>query len=120
MLPCTLRRLAVATLLAAAATAHAQADDPMVSAILADISAQRIEQRIRTLVDFGTRHTESETASDTRGIGAARRWIERELRSCSRACASAAVIPSVTKWKVVPPSMTKGARAWLVSTNTGT
>ena len=56
----------------------------MVSAVLADISAQRIEQRIRTLVDFGTRHTASETASDTRGIGAAPRWIERELRACSR------------------------------------
>ena len=84
MLPSTLRRLAAAATLATAATAHAQADDPMVSAVLADISAQRIEQRIRTLVDFGTRHTASETASDTRGIGAARRWIERELRACSR------------------------------------
>ena len=59
MLPSTLRRLAAAATLATAATAHAQADDPMVSAVLADISAQRIEQRIGTLVDFGTRHTAS-------------------------------------------------------------
>ena len=44
MLPSTLRRLAAAATLATAATAHAQADDPMVSAVLADISAQRIEQ----------------------------------------------------------------------------
>lgn len=84
----TLRCLAAAAIFAAA-TAHAQAEDPMVRAILADISAQRIEQRIRTLVAFETRHTQSETASDTRGIGAARRWIERELRECSRAAGGA-------------------------------
>jgi hypothetical protein len=57
---------------------------PGVAAIVAGISAQRIEQRIRTLAGFGTRHTLSETASDTQGIGAARRWIQRELESCSR------------------------------------
>jgi hypothetical protein len=89
MLPSTLRRLAAAATLAAAAAAHGQAEDPMVRAILADVSAQRIEQRIRTLVAFETRHTQSETVSDTRGIGAARRWIERELRECSRATGGA-------------------------------
>lgn len=59
--------------------------DPQVSAMLADISATRIEQRIRSLVGFHTRHTLSETESDTRGIGAARRWIQRELQDCSKA-----------------------------------
>ena len=63
----------------------ANEQDPAVTRILADISSQRIEQRIRTLVGFHTRHTQSETASDTRGIGAARRWIQRELEACSRA-----------------------------------
>ena len=29
-------------------------------------------------------------------------------------------MPSVTKWKVVPPSISSGARGWWVSTNTGT
>ncbi len=33
---------------------------------------------------------------------------------------SAAWMPSVTKWKVVPPSIVMGARAWCVSTKTGT
>ena len=34
------------------------------------------------LVSFGTRHTMSETVSDTRGIGAARRWIKSDLERC--------------------------------------
>ncbi|WIT13909.1 M28 family metallopeptidase [Paucibacter sediminis] len=70
------------------AHAHAHADsatDTKLSRILQDISAPRIEARIRSLVDFQTRHTLSETASDTRGIGAARRWIQRELQACSQA-----------------------------------
>ena len=41
--------------------------------LAADVSADRIENDIRKLVSFGTRHTLSETKSDTRGIGAARR-----------------------------------------------
>ena len=56
-----------------------------VAALLAEISPQRIEKTIRTLVGFGTRHTLSETESETRGIGAARRWIHRELQACSKA-----------------------------------
>ena len=50
------------------------------------ISATRIEQDIRKLVSFGTRHTLSETQSDTRGIGAARRWIKSEFDNISKAC----------------------------------
>jgi hypothetical protein len=57
--------------------------DPRVAPMLADISAERIEQTIRKLAAFGTRHTASDTTSDTRGIGAARRWIERQLKDCS-------------------------------------
>ena len=56
-----------------------------VAALLAEISPQRIEKTIRTLVGFGTRHTLSETESETRGIGAARRWIHRELQACGKA-----------------------------------
>lgn len=49
-------------------------------------SPQRIQRDIQTLVDFGTRHTLSETESDTRGIGAARRWIFAEFENISKAC----------------------------------
>jgi len=57
----------------------------VVQQILRDISASRIQQRVQKLVDFETRHTESETASETRGIGAARRWIQREFQACAQA-----------------------------------
>ncbi len=50
------------------------------------VSAKRIEKNIRKLVSFGTRHTLSETQSDTRGIGAARRWIKSEFDNISKAC----------------------------------
>ena len=46
----------------------------------------RIQQDIETLAGFGTRHTLSETESDTRGIGAARRWIKSEFEAISQAC----------------------------------
>jgi|TARA_R100001440_G_scaffold5921_1_gene12386 hypothetical protein len=50
------------------------------------MQADRIESDIQTLVDFGTRHTLSEAESDTRGIGAARRWIFAEFERISEAC----------------------------------
>jgi len=49
-------------------------------------SAERIEKDIRTLVGFGTRHSLSETKSDSRGIGAARRWIRDEFERISAEC----------------------------------
>jgi Peptidase family M28 len=53
---------------------------------VAAVSAERIEADIRTLADFGTRHTLSETESETRGIGAARRWIFDEFERISADC----------------------------------
>ena len=54
--------------------------------LVADTSADRIGADIQTLVDFGTRHTLSETESETRGIGAARRWIYEEFERISADC----------------------------------
>lgn len=53
---------------------------------VADVSADRIETDIRKLAGFGTRHTLSDTVSDTRGIGAARRWIEAEFNRIAETC----------------------------------
>ncbi len=44
-----------------------------------EISPQNIEATIRKLVSFGTRHTLSDATSETRGIGAARRWLQSEF-----------------------------------------
>lgn len=46
----------------------------------------RLEKDIQTLVDFGTRHTLSDTLSASRGIGAARRWIHAEFERISADC----------------------------------
>ncbi len=54
--------------------------------IIDAIDAERIENDIRKLVSFGTRHTMSETESETRGIGAARRWIKSEFDKISKEC----------------------------------
>ncbi|CAI86769.1 M28 family metallopeptidase [Pseudoalteromonas translucida] len=61
-------------------------DQQKLHAIAGDISAQRIGGDIQTLVDFGTRHTLSDTKSETRGIGAARRWIKQEFEKISAQC----------------------------------
>lgn len=61
-------------------------DQTLLHDIAKDVSAKRIEQDIRTLVSFGTRHTLSETESETRGIGAARRWIKEEFEKISVDC----------------------------------
>ena len=54
--------------------------------IVESVSRDRIESDITTLVGFGTRHTLSETRSESRGIGAARRWIEAEFQRTADHC----------------------------------
>ncbi|MBT8297219.1 MAG: peptidase M28, partial [Maribacter sp.] len=49
--------------------------DSRIYEIINAVSAERIEADITKLANFGTRHTLSDTVSQTRGIGAARRWI---------------------------------------------
>ncbi|GAA3911764.1 M28 family metallopeptidase [Luteimonas lutimaris] len=79
-----------ACLVAPAAAAEAPAAPPATQALLHDIgtapSAARIEADVRKLVSFGTRHTLSDTQSDTRGIGAARRWVHAEFERISAQC----------------------------------
>ncbi len=48
--------------------------------------ADRILKDLEVLVSFGTRHTMSDTLSETRGIGAARRWIFDEFKRISEEC----------------------------------
>ncbi len=82
--------LAVALGMSFAASAQGQSitykDQSDLHDIAAAVSAERIEQDITKLVSFGTRHTLSETESETRGIGAARRWIKAEFDKISAAC----------------------------------
>ena len=56
------------------------------AAISADVSEASLRGYIDKMVSFGTRHTLSDQVSETRGIGAARRWVEGEFRKMSADC----------------------------------
>lgn len=79
--------LTIATVLCAIGGVMAQTQH---TEVLRDIgaapSAERIEADITKLVGFGTRHTLSDTTSETEGIGAARRWLKAEFERISENC----------------------------------
>lgn len=54
--------------------------------IIDTVSEERLRQDVKTLTEFGTRNTFSDTTSTTRGIGAARRWIKNEFETISKDC----------------------------------
>ncbi len=58
---------------------------PEVAAMLAEVSPQHLQATLTQLVGFGTRHTLSDFTSETRGIGAARRWIRAEMERGAQA-----------------------------------
>jgi len=77
----------------AALTATAQipaSADPVISAVLKQVSAARIQSDIEKLVSFQTRLTlsaqDSASIAAGHGIGAAREWIKSEFESYSRDC----------------------------------
>jgi len=53
--------------------------DPEIEKMVKEISAERIEQDIRTLVTFHTRHNLSDQSNPTQGIGASWNWIKAEM-----------------------------------------
>jgi len=66
-----------------AINAGAATPDPQIEAVLNSIQPGQIKAYDDKLVSFGTRSTLSDTVSDTRGIGAARRWIAGEMGKCA-------------------------------------
>jgi len=74
-----MRRTVIAAALAllTSTALHAQCAD--IAGVLGRLDGARMKLTVEKLVSFGTRHTLSDTKSDTRGIGAARRWIFDEL-----------------------------------------
>ena len=76
---------ALATTAVQAQTAAAP-EQPALHALAAQIDIERMRSDITAMVGFGTRHTLSQTDSDTRGIGAARRWAESHFRTISAEC----------------------------------
>jgi len=72
-------------LLFAVTISQAQTDNRLYD-IIQSVSAERLEKDVTMLANFGTRHTLSDTVSNTRGIGAARRWIKKEFDVISKDC----------------------------------
>jgi Zn-dependent M28 family amino/carboxypeptidase len=66
--------------------ADAASPDARLAAIAAAVDPQALHATIARLVGFGTRHTLSDTHSDTRGIGAARRWVKSRFEAISQDC----------------------------------
>ncbi|WP_028079526.1 M20/M25/M40 family metallo-hydrolase [Solimonas soli] len=75
---------------AAAATRNRSPDAPPAPAALfaiADrVDAAQLRATIEALVAFGTRHTLSDTQSESRGIGAARRWVQARFAAIGADC----------------------------------
>jgi hypothetical protein len=91
-----------AVLVAAAAAQPAPRPAPLRD-LAATVSPTELRATITTLVGFGTRHTLSETVSDTRGIGAARRWVQRRFGEISSQCGGCLQV-------VTPSQVVTGAR----------
>lgn len=61
-------------------------NDGQMYGLIQSVDQNRLASDIETLANFGTRHTLSDTLSNTRGIGAARRWIKAEFDQISAQC----------------------------------
>ena len=77
------------------AASIARADQGLLAEIAGAPDPEQLRATIKALVGFGTRHTLSADAP-TRGIGAARRYVQDRFEQMSRACAGclAIVTPS--------------------------
>ena len=58
--------------------------DPRVESLVQRIEPAPLQATVARLVGFGTRHTLSETKSETRGIGAARRWLAAQFGAAAQ------------------------------------
>ena len=100
-----LNRPLLAALCLVAFSSVGQAAEPaaLFNEVSAAVSPSELQATITRLVAFGTRHTLSDAKSDTRGIGAARRWVQSRFGALSKECGGCL--------EVVTPSQTvTGAR----------
>ena len=72
--------------LAHAAPGEPSPGQPLLAEVAAAVEVAELQATIDSLVGFGTRHTMSETASSSRGIGAARQWVRHRFIDLSQQC----------------------------------
>jgi hypothetical protein len=99
-----MRACLVLPIMAVSAAAIAVPPPPGPEAKVADIARQvdqaRMKRDIETMVSFGTRHTLSSQTDPKRGIGAAVRWAEAEMKAMG--LTTLQVCDTVTKLPRVP------------------
>ncbi|MDP1528493.1 MAG: M20/M25/M40 family metallo-hydrolase [Rhodoferax sp.] len=95
--------LAGALLASVPAAAQTVEEQALLHRLAADVRPERMRADIEALVSFGTRHTLSETASDTRGIGAARRWAQGQFEQMSRDCGGCLTVVTPSDTVTLPP-----------------
>lgn len=61
-------------------------EHPVFGEIAGAMDPSRLQADLTTLVNFGTRSSLSDTKSDKRGIGAARRWVQVRFQQMSKDC----------------------------------
>ena len=97
----TLARLALAVAIGFSTPAFAASTgdgpDAQLGAIADAVDPQALHATIEKLVAFGTRHTLSDTQSETRGIGAARRWTKARFEAISKECGGCLEIVTPTQ-----------------------
>ncbi|MEJ8802555.1 M28 family metallopeptidase [Pontibacter sp. H249] len=59
--------------------------DDEIKQMVNQVSSKNLEELVRTMVSFGTRHTLSTTTSKKEGIGAAREWVKSEFEKYAQA-----------------------------------
>ena len=111
------KRLPVIFVLAACQAAATQAaeprladpDHPLLHQVAGKVSQAELRTTIEHLVGFGTRHTLSDTRSETRGVGAARRWVQASFNTLSGQCGGCLVVetPAETLTGARVPSPTE-------------
>lgn len=115
-----MRHLNVALIVLATLPAAAQTPTPL-SDLADGVQATELRATIEKLVGFGTRHTLSDTVSDTRGIGAARRWVQSRFAAIGRDCGGClqVVTPSQTVSGPRVPQPTEVVNVVAVQRGTG-
>ena len=81
-----LAALCLTASLAQAQTQSPSDDHGLLRQVVSEVNQDQLHSTIQHLVGFGTRHTMSDTRSNRRGIGAARRWVASQFQAISRAC----------------------------------
>ncbi|MBN8946917.1 MAG: M28 family metallopeptidase [Rhodanobacter sp.] len=104
ILPCALLALACVPAVAATSLPAVPREQPSLHALADAPSQVELRMTITRLVGFGTRHTLSDTKSDTRGIGAARRWVKSRFEAISKDCGGCIEV-------VTPSQVFSGKRA---------